>query len=257
MGPAAADAVASLAVSSHRGRGPLLAALLLLATGVSAQPSPAPSPPRGAPISYLAMGDSTAVGVGGGEGGGYPQRLARRIEASGVPVRLDVVAASGATIADLRRDQVPKVMAKRPALVTIGVGINDLMQGRKLAEFARDLEIVADLVRRTKATVVLQTIPDLTSSPAGVGAPPSLGKRIEAYNATIARVAERHGFVLSDVYGRSRRAFRDRSGELFSSDGFHPSSKGYELWADAMWPDVERAVVAPRVQAQRPEAGER
>ncbi len=238
---------------SHPARGALVAALFGFAAAAWAQPAPA----RGAPISYLAMGDSTAVGVGGGGGGGYPQRLARRLEASGVPVKLDVVAASGATIADLRRDQLPKVMAKRPALVTIGIGINDLMQGRKLAEFSRDLEIVADLVRRTKATVVLQTIPDLTFSPAGVGAPPSLGRRIEAYNATIARVAERHGFVLSDVYGRSRRAFRDRPGELFASDGFHPSSTGYELWADAMWPDVERAVVAPRVQARRPAAAER
>ncbi|ABS24289.1 GDSL-type esterase/lipase family protein [Anaeromyxobacter sp. Fw109-5] len=241
----------------HRGRAALAAALLLLAGAARAQLPERPKAGRGAPIAYLAMGDSTAVGVGGGAGGGYPQRLARRLEASGVPVKLAVVAASGATIADLRRDQLPEVMAKRPALVTIGVGINDLMQGRKLADFARDLEVVADLVRRTKATVVLQTLPDLTFSPAGHGAPPSLGRRLEAYNATIARVAERHGFVLSDVYGKSRRAFRDRQAELFAKDGFHPSSAGYEVWTEALWPDVERAVVAPRVQARTPAAGER
>jgi acyl-CoA thioesterase-1 len=242
----------AVTLTSYLGRGALAATLLLLAGAASAQPAPART--RGAPVAYLAMGDSTAVGVGGGGGGGYPQRLARRIDASGVPVKLEVVAVSGATVADLRRDQLPKVMAKRPALVTIGIGINDLMQERKLGEFARDLEIVADLVRRTKATVVLQTIPDFTFSPAGEGAPPSLGRRIEAYNATIARVAERHGFVLADVYGRSRHAFRDRGSELFAKDGFHPSSVGYELWAEAMWPEVERAVVAPRVEAMRPAA---
>ncbi|WP_242355249.1 SGNH/GDSL hydrolase family protein [Anaeromyxobacter sp. SG64] len=214
-------------------------------------------PARGAPLVYLALGDSTAVGVGAASGGGYPQRLARRLDSSGVPVKLTVLGVSGANTADLRRDQLPKVMAARPALVTIGTGINDLMQGRPLAEFARDLEIVADLVRRTKATVVLQTLPDLTFSPAGHGAPPSLGRRIEAYNAVIARVAERHGFVLADVYGRSRRELRDRRSELFGKDGFHPSSAGYEVWAEAMWPDVERAVVHPRVQARRTAATER
>lgn len=256
MGRAAGRVVPRFrAVSSHR-RGPAALAALLLVAGAGRAEAQSPAG-RGAPLAYVAMGDSTAVGVGGGGGGGYPQRLARRLESSGVPVKLEVLAVSGATAADLRRDQLPKLMAKRPSLVTIGVGINDLMQGRSLADFARDLEIVADLVRRTQATVVLQTLPDLTSSPAGDGAPPSLGRRIEAYNASIARVAERHGFLLSDVYGRSRRAFRERPQDLFAKDGFHPSAKGYELWADAMWPDVERAVVAPRAQGRRPAAVER
>ncbi|WP_242345302.1 SGNH/GDSL hydrolase family protein [Anaeromyxobacter terrae] len=241
-------------MSSHLRR--LALVVIVLGAGTaSAQAAPA----REAALVYLALGDSTAVGVGAATGGGYPQRLARRLEASGVPVKLTVLGVSGATTAELRRDQLPKVLAARPALITIGTGINDLMQGRKLSEFARDLEVVADLVRRTKATVVLQTLPDLTFSPAGYGAPPSLGRRIEAYNATIARVAERHGFVLADVYGKSRGQLRDRQGELFGKDGFHPSSAGYEVWAEAMWPDVERAVVHPRVQARRTAAaaGER
>lgn len=209
--------------------------------------------PRGAPVVYAAIGDSTAVGTGADDGGGgYAARLARKLEQSGLSVKFQLVAVSGANAGDLRRDQLPKVMSSRPNLVTIGVGINDVMQGRKLAEFARDLEIVADLVRRTKAIVVIQTIPDLTQSPSAKGAPASLGRRIEAFNATIARVAERHGFIVADVHAGSKRAFRDRPDELFSKDGFHPSGKGYALWADVVWPSVERAVVTPRVQARRP-----
>jgi lysophospholipase L1-like esterase len=30
--------------------------------------------------------------------------------------------------------------------------------------------------------------------------------------------------------------------EYFSSDGFHPSDKGYELWATQMWPTVARVI---------------
>jgi lysophospholipase L1-like esterase len=136
--------------------------------------------------------------------------------------------------------------------VTNGIGLNDVMQGRKLADFSRELEIVADFVRRTKATVVIQTLPDVSLSPSAKGAAPSLARRVEAFNAVIARVAERHGFVVADVWGGTRRALRDRGGELFAADGFHPSAAGYEVWAEAVWPALERAVVSPRVQARRP-----
>jgi lysophospholipase L1-like esterase len=207
---------------------------------------------RGAPVVYFALGDSTALGQGAEQGGGYPQRIARRLEQSGgVPVKLTNVAAGGATVAELRHEQVPKVIAAQPSLVTIGIGINDLVKERKLADFSRDLEIAADFLRRTKATVVISNLPDLSLSPSAKGAAPSLARRIDAFNAAIALVADRHGFVLADVHGATRRALRDRGAELFSKDGFHPSAAGYELWAEAMWPAVERAV-APRVQARRP-----
>jgi acyl-CoA thioesterase-1 len=220
---------------------------LCLAAALAAAPARA-----GAPLAFFALGDSTAVGVGAAQGGGYPQRLARRLEASGVPVKLEVAAVSGATVADVRRVQLPRLLAARPALVTLGVGLNDVVQGRTLRDFARDLEVIADLVRRTRATVVVATLPDVSLAPSGRSAPASLARRIEAYNASIRTVAERHGFVVADVWGATRRALRDRP-ELFAADGFHPSAAGYELWAESMWPAVERAV-APRVQARRPAA---
>ena len=30
--------------------------------------------------------------------------------------------------------------------------------------------------------------------------------------------------------------------EYFSSDGFHPSDQGYELWASEMWPTLARVI---------------
>jgi lysophospholipase L1-like esterase len=217
-----------------------------------ASPAGAEGLRAGPPLVYFAMGDSTAVGDGAEEGGGYPARLARRLEEAGIPVKLAVVAASGATAADVRRDQLPRVQAARPGLVTIGVGLNDVLEGRKLADFARDLQVLADFVRRTKATVVIQTLPDVSLAPASTGSVPALARRIEAYNAAIVRAAERHGFVVADVWSATRRELRDRPGELFAEDGLHPSDAGYELWADALWPTIEAAVVAPRVQARRP-----
>jgi acyl-CoA thioesterase I len=221
-------------------RAALAAAALLLALLAS--------PGRAAPpVSFVALGDSTALGVGAAQGGGYPQRLAHRLEAAGVPVKLEVYAESGATAADVRNVQLPKVMSARPAFVTIGVGLADITAGRNLRDFARDLEVVADLVRRSKAIVVIATLPDLSLAPARADAPPSLARRIEAYNATLRTIAERHGFHLADVHAETRRAMKERT-DLWARDGLHPSATGYDLWADAMWPAVERAL-APSVEA--------
>jgi lysophospholipase L1-like esterase len=200
-----------------------------------------------APVTFVALGDSTALGVGGGQGGGYPHRLARRLEAAGVPVKLDVYAEEGATAAGVREVQLPKLMSSRPAFVTLGVGLADVAAGRNLRDFARDLEVIADLVRRSKAVVVLATLPDVALAPAHAEASASLARRIEAYNATIRTIAERHGFHLADVHAETRRAIKERS-DLWARDGLHPSAQGYDLWAEAMWPAVEGAL-APRLQA--------
>ncbi len=202
-----------------------------------------------APLLYVALGDSTAVGVGADQGGGYPDRIARRLAASGTQVNLVNLGAAGATADDVRREQLPKLLAERPALVTIGVGLNDVLRGRPLADYARDLEVIADAVARTNAAVVVSELPDVSRSPSGAGSSPSLARRLAAYNATLRRVAERHGFQIAEVEEPSRRAFRGRA-DVFAKDGFHPSARGYELWADLVWPPVERAL-APRVQARR------
>ncbi|MGC3998800.1 MAG: SGNH/GDSL hydrolase family protein [Anaeromyxobacter sp.] len=203
------------------------------------------------PLPYLALGDSTAVGVGAVTGGGYPDRLARRLAGAGLEVKLTNLGASGATVADLRRDQLPRATGKGAGLITLCIGINDVLRERPLGEFARDLHVVGDMLMRTKARVVICALPDLTLSPSGQGAPPALLRRIDQYNAAIRTVAERHGFEVADLAEAIRATPPSQRPALFSPDGFHPSAAGYERWADVMWPAVERAV-APRLQARRP-----
>ncbi|WP_242392614.1 SGNH/GDSL hydrolase family protein [Anaeromyxobacter oryzisoli] len=222
-------------------RGALLAAVAVaLAAPAAAQ----------AQLTYVAVGESTATGVGA-QGGGYPPRLARRLEASGVPVRLLNLAAAGATVADVRRDQLPRALGAAPQLLTIGIGLNDLARGRSLRDFSKDLQVMADLLHRTKAVVVISNLPDLSLAPPAAGRAPDVGKRIEQYNAAIETVAARYGFVLADVWGASRAAVRAAGpGGFFAADGLHPSADGYERWADVLAPAAERALAA-REQARR------
>ncbi|GAO05300.1 SGNH/GDSL hydrolase family protein [Anaeromyxobacter sp. PSR-1] len=221
------------------------ASALLAAGGARAAP---------APLVYVALGDSTAAGQGGGPGGGYPPRLARRLEGAGLAVKLVNLGVPGATVADLRRDQLPRALDASPGLVTVGIGINDLVQGRPLRDFARDLEVVADFLRHTRAVVVISSLPDLGDSPSANGAPAALTRRLDQYNAAIERVAERHGFLVADAFGETRRTVkRLGAGAVFAADGFHPSAAGYDAWTDALWRPVERALGA-RLQGRRPPA---
>jgi lysophospholipase L1-like esterase len=206
------------------------------------------------PLTYVALGDSTAVGMGAPQGGGYPQRVARRIEAAGFPVKLVNLGVPGANAADLRRDQLGKAVSSGPALVTICIGINDVVQGRSLNDFARDLEVVADSLRHTKASVVISNLPDLAQSPSAATLPKGFGRRLLQYNAVIQTVAERHGFQLADAYAASRRAIRASGvAASFAADGFHPSALGYDAWTEAIWPSVERAL-GPKPRARRASA---
>jgi lysophospholipase L1-like esterase len=226
-------------------------ATVLLAAALAAALASAGRAAAAAPLVYVALGDSTAVGVGAEQGGGYPDRLARRLGAAGMAVRLVNLGVPGATAEDLRKAQLPRATAAGPTLVTIGIGLNDVLRGRPLADFARVRAMASATISRSRAVVVVSELPDVSRSPSAAGTqkPAALGRRLAAYNAVIRRIAERHGFAVGEVEVTSRRAFAAHP-ELLAKDGLHPSARGYEVWTDALWPVVQQAL-APRVQARR------
>jgi lysophospholipase L1-like esterase len=88
--------------------------------------------------------------------------------------------------------------------------------------------------------VVIANIPDLAFAPAVARLVPRsiYERRIELFNEHITATAERHHLTLVDLYGWSREALPGRP-ELFCGDGFHPSARGYEVWAERMAPHIE------------------
>ena len=195
------------------------------------------------PVVYLALGDSTGVGVGAPEGGGYPARLLERIERVRPGSRLVNLCVSGATTADLLSSQVGRVGEARPGLVTVGVGINDVSRQVAPEQFARNYEeIVTRLRAQTDAPVVLTNLPDISHAPAvPVFFRDEARRRLELFNARIAEVAARHGLTVADTYAKSTVVIHKHP-EFFSPDGFHPSEEGYEFWAFEMWPAVKAAI---------------
>lgn len=195
---------------------------------------------------YLALGDSTGVGVGAPSGGGYPDRLLRMLRPGLPRLALVNLCASGATSADLISDQLPRAFELRPRLVTVGIGINDL--GLQVADdaFALNLEEIAVALRRLDAPVLIANLPDLSRSPAVAGLVPRAPyrNRIELFNEHVTATAARHRFALIDLWALSREQSPGRGG-LWSEDGFHPSAEGYEEWARRMLPAAAAVLGEP------------
>lgn len=198
------------------------------------------------PINYVALGDSTGAGVGAREGG-YVARLFRRIVAERPGSTLTNLCVSGATAEDVLRRQLERGVGAKPNFVTLGVGINDVGMGIPVEEFAANYEsILTRLKTETKAVVLIVNIPDVSQAPA---VPESLRAEHHAsiviFNQRIAEITSRHGVPVFDVYLATRDELFSHP-EFFSADGFHPSDKGYEVWADRMWPTIAQVIGAER-----------
>lgn len=192
---------------------------------------------------YVALGDSTGVGVGAKSGGGYAERLFKRIERVHPGSSLINLCVSGAATDDVLRTQIGRVEAGRPTLVTLGIGINDLGRNRTVEEFARNFdEIAARLKEKTNVPILVTNIPDITFAPVVPAfMRDEARRRVVLFNARIAEVAERRSLTVIDIYTNSHEVIPAHP-EFFSADGFHPSDAGYEYWAHAMWPTVKRTI---------------
>src|SRR5215204_5216143 len=198
---------------------------------------------KGAPVVYVALGDSTGVGVGARKGGGYVARLFERVERVRPGSRLVNLCVSGAATGDVLSTQVGRVGDAEPSLVTVGIGINDLVRQATPEQFARNFDEIATRLRaQTEAPVVVSNLPDISPAPA---VPAFLREearhRIQLFNEHIADAAARHRLHLADTFEKSAAVIPTHP-EFFSPDGFHPSSEGYEFWAFEMWPAVKCAL---------------
>lgn len=200
---------------------------------------------KSGPIVYVALGDSTGSGVGARDGG-YVARLFKRLAERRPGSQLTNLCVSGATTADVLRDQLDQGVAMDPDLVTLGIGINDIGHGLTLGQFSQNYEeILSTLRQKTHAKIVVTNIPDISSAPRIPGPMRSeYQQEIIQFNQRLGEIAARHGVTIFNVYAITNQELASHP-EYFSADGFHPSDKGYELWATEMWPTLARVIGEP------------
>lgn len=213
---------------------------LLLSAGCARQGASAEN--GTSPLVYVALGDSTGIGLGARNGGGYVERLFARIGQKRPGSTLFNLSAPAATAADVVGKQVTQPAVTRATLVTVCVGVNDLLRGHEAEQFARDYETLIAKLRQPGRLVVVANLPDVASAPAMKGAADeSLRSRLLQFNKAIEDVARRHGARLVDLYKSGGEKSQLRP-EFFSPDGLHPSDLGYARWAEEMWAVIEPAM---------------
>lgn len=227
--------------------GALSFGILLVACSVSRSPSPAtaPSSARNSPeggLRYVALGDSYTIGTSVGVQERFPEQLVA-VLGTGPPGLALVanLAVNGYTSADLIRDELPALDGLEPELVTVLIGVNDVVQGVPADRYEANAVTILDalLARLPPERIITVAIPDHTVTPAGAdfGDPTAQSNGIQTNNAIMARLARERGIAFVDIFDISSEAAVDRS--LVAGDGLHPSGAQYARWVERLVPIVK------------------
>jgi lysophospholipase L1-like esterase len=140
--------------------------------------------------------------------------------------------------------ELPRLAALRPDVVTLLIGVNDVVQGVPVAKYRANVaRILDELVRQVgPGRILVVTTPDYTVTPSGAdyGDPAAQAAGIRANNATIAEEAASRGIPVVDIHDLSLRAATDRT--LVAIDGLHPSGAQYGLWVERIAPAMENLI---------------
>ncbi len=180
-------------------------------------------------ITYLALGDSAAQGIGASSPmRGYVGLIAKDIERqSNKSVKVVNISKTGAQMNDYLKDQAPLVKTLKPDVVTIEIGGNDV----------KDFNAQS---YRSKFKKVLATLPDGTF----VSNMPLFNSR--PGSTENAKVASK--IIEEELQNYPKLVFVDLQTETtenqsifgFAPDLFHPNNLSYKNWANAFWREIDK-----------------
>jgi lysophospholipase L1-like esterase len=186
--------------------------------------------------SYVAIGDSLTAGRGdeGRDGRpiGWAQRLADILSVrTTVRCSLTNLAVDGATVHDVLSKQLPGVAARKPDLVSVTVGINDIRhRGFDELSFKADLGQLFETLAATQATLLTCTLPDLTVIMSLSQELHEIAReRMRLASDIIREQAESYGAVCLDAWSLPGVTDPD----LYGPDRLHPNHRGHQLIAAA------------------------
>ena len=190
-------------------------------------------------MRYVALGDSYTIGTAVSEAERWPNQLAERVGGIELVANLGV---NGYTSADLIADELPQLDALRPELVSVLIGVNDVVRGIPDAEYGVNVAMILEALsdRLPADRIVCVATPDYTRTPRGAeyGDPDLQSDRIVRINAILREACEMRGMTfVPEIFEISQRATDEPS--LVAEDGLHPSGEQYRRWVEVIAPVVE------------------
>lgn len=180
---------------------------------------------------FVALGDSQTEGLNDGADDtgfrGWADRFAEHLAAVNPELHYANLAVRGRLTRDVLADQLPAALALRPDLVSVVVGMNDVLRvNTDLSDVLGDLDTIYARLTDEGITVVTTTFPAISKI-----AP--MAKRLEPralrLNDAIRSAATKYDLVLVDLHGAE--AMTDL--RYWSADRIHASSLGHAAFAAA------------------------
>jgi lysophospholipase L1-like esterase len=142
---------------------------------------------------------------------------------------LHILAANGATVADVECDQLPRALLLRPDIASVIVGINDTLRpGFEPSRIAAAAGHTIGALRGAGAEVLTMRLPDpgrMLGLPGTLARP--LARRARQINLVMDAAAERYGTIHFDAAGDAETY----DPGMWAVDRLHPSERGHRLIA--------------------------
>ena len=195
-----------------------------------------------AAIRYLALGDSYTIGTGASDNAhNFPSILAGLLsKATNKQVALANPAVNGYTTLDLIAKELNYLDGK-PDVVTVLIGVNDLVQNRSVEEYRASLRQIYERLGGLglpAGRVAAISIPNWSVVPAAAqyGEAQLIKAVTNDYNTAAKEEALDRGFVWVDITGVS--TYRLGAPGWIAGDQLHPGDVQYEAWAEVIWDRV-------------------
>lgn len=249
---------AALLPRSYRGAGQargyicaLSLCLVMLASAACAQASTALTGQSGTAaaqrqsakqITYVAIGASDTFGFGTGDP--YVENWATDLADLLGPSHIHLInlGIPGVTVHDVLHLELPIALDAHPDLVTIWLGVNDIVANVPASSYASDLNTLLARLRANSphARIAIANIPDLTLLPYFAGYDPgALTQQIQAYNAIIVAAAQKYQAILVDLTQQNYNL--QQHPEYISNDGLHPTDIGYQQLAKVFYQALQHS----------------
>lgn len=203
-------------------------------------------------MRYLALGDSYTIGTGASDSAhSWPSIVAGRLEKKlGHHIELSNPAVNGFTTLDLIDKELSYVKELKPDLVSVLIGVNDLVCNRSAEEYRSSLVTIYDAIaslRLPEGHVLAVSIPNWSAVPAAreFGEPAFIRATTNAFNAVAREEAAMRGFTWVDITVVSTSGLG--SPGWISTDNLHPADAQYAAWAEVIWERLDGEFPATRL----------